>query len=429
MVGQPSAGSLPGDKHGQQNLRGVNMHDYLKTVMSCSLNPAEGLSAAPMDVDYYNSMVDRDPECGASKIDKSASAVYVFYTHKGFHTEELFKAKFPFLETWDHIDRRLSSLRDSVKSLLLSEGYGDAKIEYFPLFYLDGAFSNAYRKSASSDIDFLKRVKRHYDPVKAGVSTGIFQHIEPSSSMKTQWIREPIKPICLHRTYGGWFQFAAIMFLTVPNHPYASMVTWDEFHSHFVSEKDANYYLLARALDDGVNDAWRDYPPRFAVDIRYDLPAYLWEKTSEYYEEADTPFVKAMRIANAFTKLLPPSTSGSTVEGQSQDSQSYPTKQKPKISETYASRNTFRSPTSYVVPDVTSTYFQSLDEGVDEVDGGGEEEDDEDCVMMEHNYTRNEVGQNHTSGAVPPPNTPTVNNEGSIIEKGIMEGLSFSLLG
>lgn len=84
------------------------------------------------------------------------------------------------------------------------------------------------------------------------------------------------------------------------------MYVYNELTATFVSEKEGRYHLLARALDNGVNDAWRDYPEWSSSGIRYDIRTYTWEKTGLYCRLDDSPFVNGTIIAEAFNNLVNP---------------------------------------------------------------------------------------------------------------------------
>lgn len=219
VVPQPFPPSAYLERIISNSLRGNGIENVLKTVMRENLDADGGISAQQIDIDYYNNSVEADPSCEARKIDESVTAAYVFYIHRRFHTDLLMRAKCPFFEKLLTSKEHLRAISENLIYSFSSGGYGDVTVEYNQLYHPEGSFNRNDEHAMRIEITHLKSIDKYYDPVKAGVATGMFQYIEPDDTMKQQWMNEQLKPLCLHRHLGGWFQFVGIMLITVPNQP------------------------------------------------------------------------------------------------------------------------------------------------------------------------------------------------------------------
>lgn len=207
--------------------RGLNAPEFLRNSMAEIFRADGGLSAAPVDIDHYNMMVDADKECRANKIGRHVSAAYVVYMHKGFHTDVMLQASCPVMEKWRQVSSRLQDAARSIVKAFGMHGHRDIDVSYVLLPYPGNAFNDSDAMSIGVEVDYLKNAGKYYDPIKLGVSSGQFQYIQPSPVMQRQWLTRQLTPVCLHKIYGGWYQFGAVLFVTVPNEPNYRYVVCD----------------------------------------------------------------------------------------------------------------------------------------------------------------------------------------------------------
>ncbi|ORM39544.1 uncharacterized protein BXIN_2928 [Babesia sp. Xinjiang] len=267
----------------------------------------KGIHVAPVDIDRYNAIA-KEVHGGEFLIDKSlVSGAYIVYTDGTFYshvTEDIACNKNSHIRSI--LSKHLRELHQRIPRKLQDS----FKYFIFPVYDPRRGFTRDDIVFGMIGEGHMKVLDIYYDPRILCDATGLF-HFSSRFPRRNVSTLEANFTNAYHYLYGGWFEVDSVIFIRTDcdsskwtfSPPMVDIGPAPELDLDelFRSTTPVPKFQDLLKYEIVSKDKWRDIPFHDARHHRYDIQAYTWVKTGEWYSPSDHPDDIARKIVEGFT--------------------------------------------------------------------------------------------------------------------------------